>query len=581
MNRLSASQKNEASRTGDRYLGRPQALRILNPNGVPGNSNETWDISPPSHVAMPRQDDDHYSVPSSRISVSSTTTSPPGREKWVVPTIPHDLMTDVAHHYAQNHQNEVQSSDSYDSFSLGSARVNPKPTEPFKFFMEEMKHQLKKEHPELLVRDIKKILTDRWKTMSAADKVKYQRMSRLEIVEAKFSHAPPLQQHTEIAPFSDKNHDHTIAAVPDISNAPVAPSIVHFGSGLAARSIKKPRSAYAFYTSHAHREIAAKNPTLSLAERMRLIGPSWKALPDSEKSKFQRLAKEERDRFDSELLANPSIEVTSRRGEKRKASRDDAISISSKRTNFKGVGLFPISHHSAPTSVAATASHQRKNESSSHSESASAALFDTTSGSASQTIPYERVPLAAHASASDVFNSIIKSSSPSATDLPLNRERATSSNGQIVPDCSCSNPHSDGHVLKTCNGKFSGISIGDLVMQAAANTKRSTDQLRESAVIPPAISGPKANSVGPPTIGELVMRLASSVGSPTSVQAMNASEGGSAIVTTQDYDDVSKTGSLMSKSWSVRLSEKLNEGEQQALGEGTGDQNVEMLSCGL
>ena len=61
--------------------------------------------------------------------------------------------------------------------------------------------------------------------------------------------------------------------------------------------IKKPRTAFSFFTQENRSIIASKHPSLEFGAISKLVGQQWKSLNDSSKNKYINLQKEDRIRY--------------------------------------------------------------------------------------------------------------------------------------------------------------------------------------------------------------------------------------------------------------------------------------------
>lgn len=65
---------------------------------------------------------------------------------------------------------------------------------------------------------------------------------------------------------------------------------------------KRPRTAYALFMKTNRAEIAEKNPSVSPRELMKFIAARWKGLNATEKSKYDQMALEDRERWEKHRL---------------------------------------------------------------------------------------------------------------------------------------------------------------------------------------------------------------------------------------------------------------------------------------
>jgi hypothetical protein len=63
--------------------------------------------------------------------------------------------------------------------------------------------------------------------------------------------------------------------------------------------IKKPLSAYNYFTIDVHKEIKEKK--LEVEDRMKYIGKKWKELTEEDKKKYDEMAKLDKNRYENEI----------------------------------------------------------------------------------------------------------------------------------------------------------------------------------------------------------------------------------------------------------------------------------------
>ncbi len=62
-------------------------------------------------------------------------------------------------------------------------------------------------------------------------------------------------------------------------------------------SVKKPRTAFSFFTQANRNEIQLKNPTLSFGAVSKIVGEQWKALDEKSRAKYLTLETEDKERY--------------------------------------------------------------------------------------------------------------------------------------------------------------------------------------------------------------------------------------------------------------------------------------------
>lgn len=66
---------------------------------------------------------------------------------------------------------------------------------------------------------------------------------------------------------------------------------------------KRPRTSYALFMKTNRAAIAKKNPTVSPRDLMKFIAAEWKALNSNEKSKYEKMATEDRERWEKDRVS--------------------------------------------------------------------------------------------------------------------------------------------------------------------------------------------------------------------------------------------------------------------------------------
>merc|ERR1712113_683600 len=65
-------------------------------------------------------------------------------------------------------------------------------------------------------------------------------------------------------------------------------------------NVKKPRTAFSFYTKNCRTKIANDNPKATFGELSKLVSKAWGSLSDKEKSKYKKMETEDRARYAAE-----------------------------------------------------------------------------------------------------------------------------------------------------------------------------------------------------------------------------------------------------------------------------------------
>lgn len=112
------------------------------------------------------------------------------------------------------------------------------------------------------------------------------------------------------------------------------------------RAIKKPRTAFSFFTQTMRSKIAADHPTSSFGEVSKHVSVAWKKLSDKERTKYTKMEssdkeryQKERDELKSKLESQPAGDATTTEASPEPTSEPDETSTESKkRTTSKGKG---------------------------------------------------------------------------------------------------------------------------------------------------------------------------------------------------------------------------------------------------
>lgn len=65
-------------------------------------------------------------------------------------------------------------------------------------------------------------------------------------------------------------------------------------------SVKKPRTAYSFFTKDKRQDMAKKNPDVSFGDLSRLVSAEWKKLSESQLTKYKKKEEDDRERYNKE-----------------------------------------------------------------------------------------------------------------------------------------------------------------------------------------------------------------------------------------------------------------------------------------
>lgn len=142
------------------------------------------------------------------------------------------------------------------------------------FYTIEQRPTLKESNPELDFGELTKRVADGWNNLSDADKVRFEKMATEDRVRFEEENKIFNEEHPEVARRRKKAR----------KNAP-----------------KKARSAYLYYTKDIRPTIAKSNPEKGFGELTKLVADQWSKLSDAQKKKYEKLAADDRKRFEAEM----------------------------------------------------------------------------------------------------------------------------------------------------------------------------------------------------------------------------------------------------------------------------------------
>lgn len=167
----------------------------------------------------------------------------------------------------------------------------------FFFFFQERREDVEKEYPGMHLADATKIILKQWKELDYDRRKVYVGMAtsnreRYDLEMQKFKKSNP-DWEREIA--------------------------------VKKKCLKKPLSAYVYFTKERRHIVRAANKNLSFSEVTRLLSDSWKTLNDAEKKKYVDMEKLDRQRYNitfaeySRMESNESIPPENKNRDDRKS----------------------------------------------------------------------------------------------------------------------------------------------------------------------------------------------------------------------------------------------------------------------
>ena len=145
----------------------------------------------------------------------------------------------------------------------------------FIFFCNEKRQEVKEENSSLKATEITKKLGEMWKEEDEEEKKRYQKMAADD----------KKRYEAEIAEYEPKDGFKSPKKSKKVkSTAP-----------------KRALSAYLFFCQATRDDIKKKNPSIKSSEILSELGKMWKALSDKKKKPFEKLAQEDKTRYEEEM----------------------------------------------------------------------------------------------------------------------------------------------------------------------------------------------------------------------------------------------------------------------------------------
>jgi len=67
----------------------------------------------------------------------------------------------------------------------------------------------------------------------------------------------------------------------------------------ADTGIKKPKTAYIFYSTEMRSQMKKENPNATFGEIAKILGANWKSMSDADKAKYVKLAADDKKRYEA------------------------------------------------------------------------------------------------------------------------------------------------------------------------------------------------------------------------------------------------------------------------------------------
>eukprot|EP00301_Raphidiophrys_heterophryoidea_P005784 c12394_g1_i3.p1 GENE.c12394_g1_i3~~c12394_g1_i3.p1 ORF type:complete len:245 (+),score=70.60 c12394_g1_i3:222-956(+) len=159
----------------------------------------------------------------------------------------------------------------------------------FMLFQQDMRAEVKKEHPEATFGEIGKILGEKWKNISQAEKLKYQERSQKDKERYRAEKEKYDKDRADDDSPSDDNEKPTKKRAKKDPNKP-----------------KGSLSAYMFYNREVRPTVSSSHPDATFGDVGKLIGQQWKDLQPAQKKKFDDLAAKDKKRYEADMAAYKS-----------------------------------------------------------------------------------------------------------------------------------------------------------------------------------------------------------------------------------------------------------------------------------
>lgn len=142
------------------------------------------------------------------------------------------------------------------------------------FYTIEQRPSLKTKYPDLSFGELTQRVAEGWNALTDVQKQTYEQQAAADRTRFEGENKAFNDEHPEVARRRRKAR----------KNAP-----------------KKARSAYLYYTQDIRPNVASTNPAISFGELTKLVAAQWAKLSDAQKKKYQKMADDDRKRYESEI----------------------------------------------------------------------------------------------------------------------------------------------------------------------------------------------------------------------------------------------------------------------------------------
>ena len=163
------------------------------------------------------------------------------------------------------------------------AATGPKrATSSFFYYSNEIRPQIKRQHPDMQTAEMAKLMGGKWKELPADEKQKYEEMAA-----------------------EDKARYEREKAAWDLAHPPAeAPKAKRRYKKRQKRTgPKRATSSFFYFSNEIRPQIKRQHPDMKVAEMGKLIGGKWKELPADQKQKYEDMAAEDMARYRREKAA--------------------------------------------------------------------------------------------------------------------------------------------------------------------------------------------------------------------------------------------------------------------------------------
>jgi len=182
-------------------------------------------------------------------------------------------------------------------------KAGPKrPLSAYMFFCKDSRPGLKEANPELTFGELGKLLGKNWQAMGKTERTPYDESSKKDKER-----------------FESEGGSAAIAAAQGKNTKPK--------KAAKKGGPKRPLSAYMYFSQAMRPKLKEEEPDLSFAELGKAIGAKWKSATDDEKSKFNKMAATDKQRYKDEVSGvdtTPKVESEDAASESGSATDDES-----------------------------------------------------------------------------------------------------------------------------------------------------------------------------------------------------------------------------------------------------------------